>query len=217
MFRAVLFTQWKWIRLALVPAALLSFLLPLLSVQDLAAVQDGLSPARFLEGHAQMGVLYPMLGAMIALLVATGAWAADHAGRHVYALTLPLARERLVLLRLGAGLVLLAIPLATLWFGCLLAVAGSPLPTGLTAYPNLLAPRFLFATLVSFGLFFAVVTGTARAAGWVLALLVAWMLAQVLLSSAGSRADIVTPVLERLLTWPGPFDVFTGRWVLIDV
>jgi hypothetical protein len=70
---------------------LLSFLLPLLSVQDLAAVQDGLSPARFLEGHAQMGMLYPMLGAMLALLVATGAWAADHAGRHVYALTLPLA------------------------------------------------------------------------------------------------------------------------------
>jgi hypothetical protein len=129
----------------------------------------------------------------------------------------PSPRERLVLLRLGAGLVLLAIPLATLWIGCLLAVAGSPLPTGLTAYPNLLALRFLFATLVAFGLFFAVVTGTARAAGWVLALLVAWMLAQVLLSSAGSRADIVTPVLERLLTWPGPFDVFTGRWVLIDV
>ncbi|MBK6781647.1 MAG: hypothetical protein IPG75_19235 [Gemmatimonadetes bacterium] len=50
-----------------------------------------------------------------------------------------------------------------------------------------------------------------------LALLVAWVLAQVLLSSAGARADMVGPVLDRLLTWPGPFDVFTGRWVLIDV
>lgn len=217
MFRAVLFTQWKWIRVALLPAAVLAFLLPILSVQDLAAVRDGLPPARFLEGHAQMGSLYPMLGALIALLVASGAWAADHAGRHVYALTLPIARERLVLLRLGAGLALLAIPLATLWLGCLFAVAGSPLPIGLTAYPHLLALRFLLATLVAFGLFFAVVTGTARAAGYVLALLAAWILAQMLLSSAGSRADLVTPVIERLLTWPGPFDVFTGRWVLIDV
>lgn len=217
MFRAILYTQWKWARLALLPVAVLGFLLPVLSVQDLRAVQEGLSPARFLEGHAQMGALYPMLGALLALLLATSAWAADHAGRHVYALTLPIERGRLVLLRLGAGLVLLAIPFLTLWVGCLVAAVSAPIPVGLAAYPHLLALRFLLASIVAFAMFFAIAAGTARSAGWVLALLAAWALAQVLLSSAGSQVDLLTPVLDRVFTWPGPLDVFTGRWVLIDV
>ncbi|MBK6422984.1 MAG: hypothetical protein IPF77_12355 [Gemmatimonadetes bacterium] len=66
-------------------------------------------------------------------------------------------------------------------------------------------------------MFFAVAAGTSRTAAWVLALLAAWVLAQVLLSSVGAQVDLVGPVLDRLFTWPGPFDVFTGRWVLIDV
>jgi hypothetical protein len=217
MFRAILYTQWKWARLVLLPVAVLSFLLPVLSVQDLGAVQDGLSPAQFLEGHVQMGMLYPMLGALIALLLATSAWAADHAGRHVYALTLPIERGRLVLFRLGAGLALLAIPCVALWVGGLVAALSAPLPPGLTAYPHLLALRFLLASLVAFALFFAVAAGTARSAGWVLALLAAGALTQLLLSSAGSKVDLLTPVLDRVFTWPGPLDVFTGRWVLIDV
>ena len=217
MFRAILFTQWKWARLALLPAAVLSFLLPIVSVQQLGAVQDGMSPGAFLEIHAGMGALYPMLSAVIALLLASGAWAADHAGRHVYALTLPIERGRLVLWRLGAGLSLLLLPVAALWVGCLLAAVSAQIPTGLTSYPNLLALRFALAALVAFGLFFAVAAGTSRTAAWVLALLAAWVLAQVLLSSVGAQVDLVGPVLDRLFTWPGPFDVFTGRWVLIDV
>ncbi len=217
MFRAVLFTQWKWARLTLLVLAVLSFGLPLLSVQGLHQVEEGLPAGVYLQAQTQMGSLYPMLAALIAVMLATSTWAADHAGRHVYAGALPVRRSRFVALRLAAGLALLAVPAFTLWIGGLLAAVSSPLPPGLQAYPNLLALRFLLAALVAFGFFFAIASGTARTAGWVLGLLAAWLLAQLLLSSAGSKVNIILPVIDWLVTWPGPFDIFSGHWVLIDV
>jgi predicted membrane protein len=218
MFRAVLFTQWKWNRLALLPAVLLAFGLPLLSVQDTALVREGrFTAAGLLESLGRFAPLFPLLAGFIALLLAVGIWRADHQGRHVYALTLPLARWRFVLLRLGAGLVLLAVPLSAFWAGARLAAWSATVPPGLHAYPDLLALRFGLAALVAFGFFFAISAGSTRTAGWILALLAAWILAQIILHGVGSRTDIVSPVLDDFFAWPGPFDIFTGRWMLIDV
>lgn len=218
MFRAVLYVQWKWARLLVLVASFAVFALPLYSVQGVALVGAGkLTPTEFLDGHAAFGALYPLAAGLVALLIGLSAWAADHAGRHVYALSLPVPRWHFVLMRLGAGLVLLAVPTLALWFGALLSAAGTALPIGLQSYPTLLTLRFALAALISFGLFFAISSGTTRTAGWILGGLLAWVLAQLLLNAVGVKTDIVSPLLDRLTTWPGPFDVFTGRWVLLDV
>ena len=218
MFRAILYVQWKWARLLLLMAAFVLFLLPLYSVQGIALVGFGVfAPAEFLDGHAAFGALYPLAAGCLGLGLGMSAWGADHAGRHVYALSLPVPRWQFVLLRLAAGLVLLAVPVFTFWLGALVAAAGSTLPLGLQAYPTMLALRFALATLVSFGVFFAISAGTARAAAWILGLFLVWLMVQLGLDALGVKVDIVTPVLDALTTWPGPFDVFTGRWVLIDV
>ena len=51
----------------------------------------------------------------------------------------------------------------------------------------------------------------------ILGALAVWLGAQLLLIAAGSGVDLINPVINALVSWPGPFDVFTGRWVLIDV
>ena len=218
MFRAILYVQWKWTRLLVLTATIATFALPLLSLQGLPLVQEGqLTPVEFLDLHAAFGWSYPLAATFLALLLALRTWSADQAGRHVYALSLPLPRWHFVLLRLGAGLTLLAIPVAAVWLSALISATSVTLPTGLRAYPSLLALRFSLAALFLFGLFFAITAATARSARWILGALAVWLGAQLLLIAAGSGVDLINPVINALVSWPGPFDVFTGRWVLIDV
>lgn len=218
MFRAILYTQWKWSRVLLLLAALLAFALPALSLQGVTgAGGDSWYGADLLGYLSSFGSIYPMLAAAIAVLVAVTAWAADHSGRHLYALSLPVQRWQFVLLRAGACLLLLSGPILALWLGALLAVSSSDIPLGLHAYPTLLALRFALATLVAFGFFFAISAGTARTAGMILGICLGLILAEVILGLVGSKVSILRPMLDALFTWPGPFDVFTGRWMLIDV
>src|SRR5260370_29605065 len=97
--------------------------------------------------------------------MAIAAWAADHRGRHIHALTLPIERWRYVLLRFGAGFVLLAAPIAAVLIGASLAVLTATLPPGLQAYPVALAVRFPFAVFVAYAVFFAVWAGRGRPSG----------------------------------------------------
>jgi ascorbate-specific PTS system EIIC-type component UlaA len=64
---------------------------------------------------------------------------------------------------------------------------------------------------------FAVSSATARTAGYVLAALGGLILVEVLVSVAEVNVHILGPVLIRLFIWPGPLEIFTGRWMLIDV
>ena len=121
-FRAVLYTQWKWSRIIVVLGTVGAFAIPLLSLQGAARVDRGALQAQDLLRSVQSwGTLYPLLAATLGLLVAIAAWAADHRGRHIHALTLPLPRWRYVLLRFGAGFALLAAPIAAVLIGALLA------------------------------------------------------------------------------------------------
>jgi len=163
------------------------------------------------------GTLYPLLATALGLLMAIAAWAADHRGRHIHALTLPLERWRYVLLRFGAGFVLLAAPIAAVLIGSSLAVLTATLPTGLQAYPIALAARFAFAAFVAYALFFAVSAGTARTAGIILATIAALVLVQVVASIANIDLDLLSAAQTVLLLGPGPLAVFTGRWMLVDV
>lgn len=218
MFRVILYAQWKWSRLIVTLGTIAAFILPVLSVQG--ASPHSTSPMRAAEILTMVqawGVLYPVLAAALGLLVAIVTWAPDHRGRHVHALSLPLPRWRYVLLRFGAGLVLLAAPALAVLIGALLATRLAAIPPGLEGYPVALAIRFGAAVLVAYAVFFAISAGTTRTAGVILAAIGGLILVQVLASAADIHLDLLTTLQGALLNWPGPLAIFTGRWMLIDV
>ena len=121
MFRAILFSQWKWSRLIVVLGTVAGFALPLISLQGAArADRSPLEAEALLHSVQGWGVLYPLLATALGLLVAIATWAPDHRGRHIHALTLPLPRWRYVLLRFAAGATVLAAPLLGISYKTLL-------------------------------------------------------------------------------------------------
>jgi hypothetical protein len=218
MFRAVLYSQWKWSRLFVVLGTVAAFAIPLLSLQGAARADRGALQAQdLLRAVQSWGSLYPLLAAALGLLMAIASWASDHRGRHVHALTLPLPRWRYVLLRFGAGLVLLAPAIVAVLVGASLAVITATIPAGFQGYPLALAIRFALAVLVAYAVFFAISAGTARTAGFILAAIAAVVLVQVIVSIASIDLDLLRIAQLVLLEGPGPLAVFTGRWMLIDV
>jgi hypothetical protein len=218
MFRVILYTQWKWSRLIVVLGSVAGFALPIISLQGAARPDSSpLTPGDLLRTVQSWGVLYPVLAATLGLLVALTTWTPDHRGRHVHALILPVPRWRYVLLRFGAGMVLLAAPIVAVMAGALLATWTATIPAGLQGYPGALAVRFALAVLVAFAVFFAVSAGTARTAGIVLALIGGVMLVQVVANVARVDLDLMGKLQLLVLYWPGPLAIFTGRWMLIDV
>lgn len=218
MFRMMLFTQWRWARPLVALGAVTAFALPVLSVGQFGREQAPRWEVQAMLSSIQAwGVLYPVLAAVLALLLAALTWSPDHRGRHVYALTLPVPRWHYVLLRFAAGALLLLGPVLALWAGALVASAAAFIPPGLHAYPTVLALRFGLAVLVAYAVLFAVSSATPRTAGYVLAGLAGLILVEVLLSVAEVDVRMLGPALLRVLLWPGPLEIFTGRWMLIDV
>jgi hypothetical protein len=215
VFHVILTSQWKWSRLFIVTGTVAAFAIPVLSVQSLGNAD--VQPGDVLSAMQSWSVLYPALAGALGLLAAMRAWAPDHAGRHVYALILPLPRWRYVALRFAAGLVLLAAPVAAVAVGALLATSVTALPAGLHGYPLALAFRFTLALLVAYALFFAISAGTARTAGLILALIGVVAAAQILASAANLDLPIATSALSGLFGGTGPLGIFSGRWMLIDV
>ena len=218
MFPMILFTQWKWSRLTLLPLVVGAFALPLLSVQGAGNPQTTPWEARQLLNALQSwGVGYPVLATMIALFMAMTAWSADHRGRHVYALSLPIPRWHYALQRFGAGALLLGAVVIALWLGALFAAGTASIPAGLHAYPTALAVRFALALFLAYAVFFAITAGTTRTAGYVLAIIGGIIVVQVLLEAAGVHVSLIPFIGDRLILWPGPLEIFSGRWMLIDV
>lgn len=218
MFQMILYTQWKWSRLIVGLGTVAGFALPILSVQGAArAGRNPVATAALLQTVQSWGVLYPVLAAALGLLVAIMTWAPDHRGRHVYALTLPLPRWRYVLLRFGAGLVLLAAPALAVLTSALLASGSATLPAGLQAYAFALAGRFTLAVVLAYAVFFAVSAGTQRTAAIILGVIGGLIVVQVVAGVANVDLDLLTRLQVVVLNWPGPLAIFTGRWMLIDV
>ena len=218
MFRAILYSQWKWSRWSIVLGAVTGFALPILSVQGAGRTERGpLQTGELLDAVEKWGVGYPVLAAALGLVVAIATWAPDHRGRHVHALSLPLERWRYVLLRFGSGVTLLALPIVAVLLGALLATASATLPPGLQGYPVALAGRFALAVCVAYAVFFAISTGTARTAGIILGAVGCGIVVQLLASAANLPLDLLGALQIAALNWPGPLAIFTGRWMLIDV
>lgn len=218
MFRQMLQTQLKWSMIALAALVVAGFAIPILSVQTAGIVQPtGWDADTLLTAVRGWGVAYPILAGAVGLVAALTAWSHDHRGNHVYALSLPVARWKYAILRFAAGGVLILPIVVALWIGGLAAGSASTIPIGLHAYPTALALRFALAALVAYAAFFAIASGTSRTAGWVLGVIATLVVVQIGLSAAGVHASFLPDTLERLYTWPGPFELFTGHWMLINV
>src|SRR2546427_10838424 len=132
MFRAILYSQWKWSRLIVVLGTVVGFALPIVSLQGAARADRGpLQAQELLRAVQSWGGLYPVLAAALGLLVAIATWAPDHRGRHVHALSLPVARWRYVLLRFASGATLLALPILAVLAGAILPTWSATIPGGL--------------------------------------------------------------------------------------
>ena len=218
MFLSIFRTQLSWSRLVIALGVILAFLLPILTVQDVSIYSpDRWDVQQILSDVERWRVWYTAFAAGLGLLVAMNCWAADHRGRHVYALSLPIPRWHYVLLRFGAGAIMLAAPVLALWIGSLLAVTFTIIPESLNVYPHALALRFGLATFIAYSIFFAISSGTSRTAGYVLVGLGGILAMQLLLLAAGSESEFSVQIFTRLVEWPGPLQIFTGRWMLIDV
>ncbi len=191
MFRAILYTQWKWSRLPVAMLTVAAFMVPLLAVQGTggAAGEQPALPGELLAYVRAVGVFFPILAGLSGLLVGVSAWAADHREHHVYALSLPLPRWHFALLRLGAGLILLLGPVLAVWIGSQVAATVIEIPQGLTSYPYLITLRFGLCALVAFTCFFAISAGTSRTAGIILGSLLALVAIQMLLEAAGVEVE----------------------------
>jgi len=213
-FLAILRVQWQWSRVVTAPATLLLAGLPFLILQ-------GVTPAKLpVEVMYLVGTwtaVLPALAALLGLLVALSAWAADRRGQHIHALSLPIARWRYVLLRYQAGLALLAFPLLGFLLGTVLAVGTTALPAGLQGYPWTLAARFATAALLAFSLFFAILSGTPKTAGIILGILVALIAVNVGVAFLAPGEWGGSDFFFLILGGPGPLSIFAGRWVLVDV
>ena len=219
MFRAILYTQWKWARPVVVLAVLVAGWIPLQALRSAPYKTMGTYHIPSLYGSiVSASLFYQYLALAVAIVIAVSAWQADSTRQHVYALALPVARWRFVLMRFGAGAVLLGgVAVAVGVFGGV-AAAMAPLPPMLHAYPVGLAIRFWLGTLIPFGLIFALLTSNPRKVKWVTAAVVTFFVVDIMLASFGvTQAPLLKGVFEGLYEPGGPLTAFLSRWMLIDV
>ena len=218
--------NWKAMRWPLLPFVVAAFGLPLAAIRSAAGSVDALElgEAEQLIGALQnWTVLFPTLAALLGITLGLAAWSWDHRANHVYALSLPLTRSRYVMLKFLSGATLLLVPTVALLVAVLLGRAGIAMPEGLHAYPLAFTGRFLLAALIMYALAFALAAGTMRTAGWVLTGFLLLLLFGTV--AVGFLRDIYgvhlpTPIelmFTALVEWPGPFHVFGGNWMPIDV
>lgn len=213
-WRVLLDTQWTWTRGILLLGSIVAFALPLVALRTAVGAT---SEVAFIGTMQAWSVGYALTAGGMGLLIAIAAWSYDHRLRHVYALALPIARWRYVMLRYTAGLMLLIVPTIALLVGAEIAAHSPAVPSTLHAYPLALTLRFAFATLVAYSIFFGISSATARTAGYVLGAIALIIVAQIVLTSAGSRVNVIGRVSDIVFATPGMLAVFSGRWALIDV
>lgn len=214
IFLAMLRVQWRWCRGAVLSGAGVAALLPFLTLRGLTAT---MYPIEAMNGVRAWSPIYPAVAALLGLLVALASWTADRRGQHIHALSLPIERWRYVLLRFAGGVLLLAIPLLAFAVAARWSTAAAPLPAGLHPYPWSLAFRFAVGAILAFALFFAILSGTPRTAAIVLGGVVAVVLLDLVLRALVPGVEIGSELLAALVMGPGPFALFAGRWMLIDV
>ena len=228
MYQPMLFLHWKQVRMALALLTVAAFGLPLLAIEGLGTPPGWDAPSleayRLVLGFQAWLPAFPFLAGSVGVTLALTAWHWDHQQNHVYSLSLPLTRWEFAMAKMGAGVTLALIPVVAFWMGAHVASASLTLPTGLNAYPNELTVRFLFAILLAYGLTFALAAGTVKTTLWVIGAVFGFIFFGLVVNDLLApyiayfdQVNVLEAVGEWLLTTPGPLEVFSGSWSLIDV
>jgi len=219
MYRALLHSQWKSTAPLVFLVSLVAFAIPLLQVLVSAVGRTTGAPEEAIGILATLGEssgIFPIVAYGTGGLVALATWQDDWQGKHIYALALPVPRWYYLLLRIATGMTYIGIPVAALWLAALIATAQITLPPALHAYPTGLAVRFALAAALSFSVAFAFGAASQRVLRWIGGTLLAVFVISALFAVLGIRAPLEW-MADWLVRWPGVLDVFTGRWLLIDV
>lgn len=219
MFRAILYTQWKWARPVILLAVLVAGWIPIQALRSASFETMTYHVPSLYSSVISASVGYQLLALAVAVVVAISAWQADAHRQHVYALSLPIARWKFVLMRFGAGAALLGVVAAAVGIFGGVAAALAPLPSMLHAYPVGLALRFWLGTLIPFGLIFALLSSNPRRVKIVVIALVTIVATDLLLATFGvtEKPVLFTLLGERLYLDGSPLTAFLSRWMLIDV
>jgi hypothetical protein len=220
MFGAICRVQWKGSAAAVALLAAAAFIVPLVAVQQAgftAGDRRTWDLVVMLSAVESAGALFPILAIILGLTLSVGAWSADHQADHVYALTLPIPRWHYVLLRFGAGLVLIVPVTLAVGLGCAVALGSVNVPPGLQAYGGAITLRFGLAALVSYALMFALAAGTKRTVALVVGFALAVTAVTFMLQSLGVGVNLVEVVVNAVFRRPGPLEVLAGPWMLIGV
>ncbi|HQR18914.1 MAG TPA: hypothetical protein PK948_11105 [Gemmatimonadales bacterium] len=216
MFRAVLMSFWRESRLAVILLAGIALAVPLLSLRG-TWTTDPWTAWDLLGAAARWSPGYPVIALAAAMALAAGAWWPDHRTKHVYALTLPVARSRYLWLRYLAGLALLLAIGASLLVGSLIATLRITLPPLVHAYPVALTLRFGLAGLSAYTVLFALSGLTPRMARLIVAVCCALVIVTVAAELLSLEWNPIATVVEALLGPYSPLSIFRARWMLIDV
>lgn len=218
MLRMMLRVQWVRVRVGVILCAILLVALPLLMIRAGGGPDGEIGGAGWWLRNAEgIGKAIPVIALFLGLYLGLTAWSDDVKGGHVYALSLPIARERYVLYRFLATAAPLLVPAAGLLAGSLIAIAAVNLPLGVHSYPFALALRMLMASLVSYAIFFAIAVATRRAVLLVLGTIVVLVAADLIIGLFEVQPMVIETAVDILTTWPGPLAILLGRWALFDV
>jgi hypothetical protein len=218
MFAQMFYVQWKWNRELLAFFVVLGFAIPLI-VLWIVMPQLGVPSAReFIAIGQGVGVCCLSLSALSGVTIAWQGYGVDDAAGHTYALSLPVTRRRFLATRAAAAFMLLAIPALAIWLGAMLASANVSLPATLRTYSGALAMRALLAAWLAHSCMFALRYGAGRRSKVVLLVLLAALAVSTLAALVVPATRIALARLgDMLVSHPGPFGIFFGRWTLFDV
>jgi len=227
--KQMLHLQWKASRWPMLPFALLCVGLPLMAV---STTMQAIAEPHHDPSYAASGVLdmmsgwagmFALLSSLLGAAVALTSWTLDHRANHVYSLALPISRARYSLFKFAGGAFVVIGGGILLLIGCLIAVSVYDIPEPLSTYPFSLSLRFFIGALLVFSMVFAAAAGTIRTTiyivvGAIIVVIFGPVLADII--NTVFDTDFGTPgqlILRALTDWPGPFHVFGGSWMLIDV
>ncbi|MHB1096444.1 MAG: hypothetical protein ACYC3F_09735 [Gemmatimonadaceae bacterium] len=220
MFRAVLYTQWKWSRPAILLAVLVAGYIPVAALRSMPYKSaDTYYIPMLYQSITAASMYYQWLALFVAVIVAISAWQADGQRQHVYALSLPVPRWRFVLLRFGAGAALLGVVAAAVGLFGGVAAAIAPLPPMLHAYPIGLAVRFWLGSLIPFGLIFALLVSNPRRVRLVVAGVATIIVVDMALATIGviEKPVVFGTIVDAIYSGRGPLAAFLSKWMLVDV
>ncbi|HEV8409137.1 MAG TPA: hypothetical protein VGQ30_01430 [Gemmatimonadaceae bacterium] len=221
MFRAMLWSQWKWSRGFLLLVVIVGVTLSIFVMRGQISF-DGVgvySIPDLLDRSRAFGVMFQLDATAAGLVLAIAAWQQDSRTRHVYALLLPVSRVWYAATRFACGLILLLIPALALAASTAIAGWLAPLPPVLHVYAIGLAARWLLAASTVYAIIFALVSASPRlikrAVLAAAVIIVADLIYGGLIDT--THHSLIGALMQSVFSRNGPYAPFLDGWMLIDV